>query len=315
MFITIHVLVLALSVPGAALSVPSAAHLRHRQSKQPWWVDGSSLSITSSDMLCALRDAVNQSTSGVLSVSSPAGRPLPHMHTCAVVSSSGVLGLHEHGDAIDSADMVLRFNTAPIVGFEHQVGAKDMMRLVNEKILDEWNHGENVDYLNDNTTYATTCTVCNVGSANTVSPAEFEQRQVTMLQMYPNIELFASDLQLEPSLEGFFDEWYGIQESSAGVTTGGVGMVLALSMCDEVVAYGMAASANDVPSVPYSYWETASTDSDEAAQTQAWHESFAAEKDLWRQLATNPLTEVDASDIAVIPGFGKASCPANGGLI
>lgn len=273
-------------------------------------MDGSSLSVTPTDMLCALRDAVNESTNGVVSMSFPSGRRLPHMGTCAVVGSSGVMKLHQHGQEIDAADMVLRFNAAPVVGFEAQVGSKDTMRLVNERVLDEWIHGENVNLLKEGTIYATSCTVCNVGSAHTVSPAAFEQRQAALLLMYPNIQLFSTDLRLEFSLEHFFEEFYGVLQSNAGVTTGGVGMILALSMCDEVMAYGMAASVNDVPAVPYSYWESAAAGADGTHQTQAWHASFTAEKDLWRQLATNPLTEVDASDVAIIPGFAKANCPA-----
>lgn len=307
---------ITLPVSLLALKPSSTGYLRHRESNDPWWVDGSSLSVTPSDMLCALKDAVAESASGVQSMSFPSGQRLPHVGTCAVVGSSGVMRLHDHGKAIDAADMVLRFNAAPLRGFERHVGTKDTMRLVNERVLDEWIHGENVDLLKEGTIYATSCTVCNVGSAHTVSPAAFEQRQAALLLMYPNIELFSTDLRLESSLEHFFEEFYGVLQSNAGVTTGGVGMILALSMCDEVLVYGMAASVNDVPSVPYSYWESADAP-DGNHQTQAWHASFTAEKDLWRQLATNPLTEVDASDVAIIPGFSKANCPARveGGLV
>eukprot|EP00971_Amphidinium_carterae_P265592 5268823-Amphidinium_carterae.1 len=63
------------------------------------------------------------------------------MHrTCAVVSSSGIMRWHEHGERIDSAQLVLRFNDAPLKGYEHLVGHKDMVRFENmhwaQRVLD-----------------------------------------------------------------------------------------------------------------------------------------------------------------------------------
>jgi len=53
-------------------------------------------------------------------------------HKCSVVSNSGVLGRHKHGKVIDTADMVLRFNDAPLEEYSQFVGTKDDIRIVNE---------------------------------------------------------------------------------------------------------------------------------------------------------------------------------------
>lgn len=261
-----------------------------------------------------LRDAVNKSIEDIRSVSLPAGNHLPHIAgSCAVVSSSGVLRQHNHGIAIDNANLVMRFNDAPIAGWEENVGFRDDFRLVNEKVLDQWfDRDIPSGHPRAGTTYLATCTVCNVGSAHTVSQEAFEQREALLLGRYPSLALFTTNLELEYSLQQFFAKAYKIDESGAGVTTGAVGLVTALSMCDEVVAYGMAAGAHD-DLATYSYWQSGTEGRGKKA-TQEWHASFKVEKELWRHLAKNPLAEVDRTDIAVIPGFGTLErCPSRMG--
>eukprot|EP00971_Amphidinium_carterae_P125217 2480961-Amphidinium_carterae.1 len=51
--------------------------------------------------------------------------------TCAVVSNSGIMKLLSEGDNIDAADMVMRFNTAKLVGYHKIAGRKDNVRFVN----------------------------------------------------------------------------------------------------------------------------------------------------------------------------------------
>jgi hypothetical protein len=57
---------------------------------------------------------------------------MPHMdplrdvvfRSCAVVGSSGILARYEQGAAIDAHDAVMRFNNAPTVGFQKNVGRR-----------------------------------------------------------------------------------------------------------------------------------------------------------------------------------------------
>eukprot|EP00873_Tetraselmis_striata_P012214 jgi/Tetstr1/432478/TSEL_021854.t1 len=52
---------------------------------------------------------------------------------CAVVGNSATLLRHEYGPEIDSHDMVLRMNYAPVAGYERHVGSKATFDMINSK--------------------------------------------------------------------------------------------------------------------------------------------------------------------------------------
>merc|ERR1719198_194432 len=82
-------------------------------------------------------------------------------------------------------------------------------------------------------------------------------------------------------------------------------MVVALSLCDEVVAYGMNDNPNvDPDEVPYHYYQPdrPNIKTSEINQARRWHRSFDAERDLWRRLAINPVEEI-LQDKVVLQGF------------
>jgi len=59
-------------------------------------------------------------------------KPYP---SCAVVSSAGSLLDSNLGRQIDSNDFVIRFNNAPTLGFEKDVGNKTSLRIVNSQVV------------------------------------------------------------------------------------------------------------------------------------------------------------------------------------
>ncbi|KAI3366220.1 hypothetical protein L3Q82_010051 [Scortum barcoo] len=65
--------------------------------------------------------------------------PLPlqesQYQSCAVVMSAGAVLNSSLGWEIDSHDAVLRFNAAPIKGFERDVGTKTTIRIINSQIV------------------------------------------------------------------------------------------------------------------------------------------------------------------------------------
>ncbi|XP_014245125.1 beta-galactoside alpha-2,6-sialyltransferase 2 isoform X2 [Cimex lectularius] len=54
-----------------------------------------------------------------------------HYNNCAIVSNSGAL----NGSNLDSHDLVLRFNHAPTIGYEKDVGRKTTIRILNSQVV------------------------------------------------------------------------------------------------------------------------------------------------------------------------------------
>lgn len=64
--------------------------------------------------------------------------------TCAVVSSSGRLALHKHGEEIDAHDAVIRMNNAPAGGeFKEHVGERTTLRVSNFEVAQNLTYGRN----------------------------------------------------------------------------------------------------------------------------------------------------------------------------
>lgn len=55
--------------------------------------------------------------------------------SCAAVGNSGILLSNEHGELIDSHEVVIRLNNAKIEGFKHNVGSKTSISFINSNIL------------------------------------------------------------------------------------------------------------------------------------------------------------------------------------
>jgi alpha-N-acetyl-neuraminate alpha-2,8-sialyltransferase (sialyltransferase 8B)/alpha-N-acetyl-neuraminate alpha-2,8-sialyltransferase (sialyltransferase 8D) len=259
------------------------------------------------ELMCLFKEYVERDAiSGVRirSLEDYAGPSMPQVKgTCAVVGSSGVLLMHSYGTEIDEAAKVFRFNTAPVEGLEQYVGQKDNHRFVNEKVLDLWSQNVNVSMFSHNVTYTASCTLCKLGTDYRVTPDVYKRRVMATSFAHPNLQLYASDLTLESKVQDFIKRVYKLDDSPAGVTTGAIGMALALSLCDEVKAYGLAATPYD-DVVPYHYWEPSST----IRTTEHHHGSILAEKDLWMRLATNPPEDVGDTGVAVLPGFSSLTC-------
>ena len=215
--------------------------------------------MSADDLLCILSSLANFSvvhwyTRSLLQSELAAA---PH-RTCAVVSNSGILRRLQHGAAIDEADMVIRFNDAPVQGYAKNVGTKDDLRLMNHLFAGEVLHPTEESHfqlpLSTNTTYLT--------FPETEADVELVRR---LMETHPKLRIFAADLGLQARIttliQGIYpSEWFGLGNDGEHwvATTGAAGMVIAMALCEEVKAYGMASSELE-HNFPYHYYDPGRT--------------------------------------------------------
>mmetsp|Transcript_34506 Transcript_34506/g.78770 ORF Transcript_34506/g.78770 Transcript_34506/m.78770 type:complete len:751 (-) Transcript_34506:101-2353(-) len=283
------------------------------------------------DMLCALAGATDILTLHAAEDSAESirfpkeqavhwyGRSLANgslMHgprkTCAVISSSGVLQAHKYGTDIDGADIVIRFNDAPTKGFESNVGRKDVVRLMNNLFASQLLHNRSKVTLEEHITYV----VFPISEQEIADTAKVQR-------MYPNIDIFSADMGLQReatiALRKLYpSSWFQLRQSGSAwmATTGAAGMLIALSVCDEVKAYGMASSTIE-HKYPYHYYDRAFAFQKSHSAMLPWdwhadenffHKTFSAEKDLWKRVSSTSSDEVDSTTISIVQGFNQLQC-------
>mmetsp|Transcript_51118 Transcript_51118/g.94608 ORF Transcript_51118/g.94608 Transcript_51118/m.94608 type:complete len:344 (-) Transcript_51118:35-1066(-) len=216
----------------------------------------------------------------------PAQRVVNRMRNarrCAVVSNSGVLLHHKHGASIDSpeTDLVFRFNDALIGGeLKDHVGERDDVRILNLKLSGFGGPDKKFDhYMSPNTT--------------SEFPV-FVPRRAAALKDPARVA--------DKMLRGTFGNMDGPGRAQ---TTGLQGVVLAMSLCDQVWAYGFPDTPNSVDA-PFHYFGEMKQGS-ASANPEPVHAKVAhLEKRLYSMMAIN--SDVNASDVAVIPGFRSLQC-------
>jgi len=225
---------------------------------------------------------------------------------CAVVSSSGVMLDHEYGKQIDSSDLVFRFNDAEIGGeLQKSVGSRDDVRIINHQsfsnlITQREARTDMTAYLLTRQNPRNTTEIDMVRQISKEHPlvrCSFATRGRKLLEHVPRqmlIDKFATSEEMKKELN-----------TTAVLTTGFKGVMIAMTICDEVYAYGFP----DTPAgehAPFHYYGllkrgTANKNEDPAHALTAEHE-----KALYKMMAMN--TDVDTSDVAVLPGFGSLKC-------
>mmetsp|Transcript_10511 Transcript_10511/g.23880 ORF Transcript_10511/g.23880 Transcript_10511/m.23880 type:complete len:339 (-) Transcript_10511:47-1063(-) len=223
--------------------------------------------------------------------------------TCAVVSNSGVLLRHHYGSEIDASDMVLRFNDAEIGGaLQSFVGSRDDVRMLNHQsvqpLLGKRLPLENatVYLLNRHRASDWLSTVMVKGIA----------RHNPLLHL-----AFGNDTILTTTARRLIVQQYGTtihdkERLSTGVLTSGYqGVFLAMTLCDEVRAYGFPNTPMSGQS-PFHYYG-ALQKGNASVNEEPVHRGIADhEKQLYRRLAMN--SDIDATDVAIIPGFSSLRC-------
>mmetsp|Transcript_22587 Transcript_22587/g.41597 ORF Transcript_22587/g.41597 Transcript_22587/m.41597 type:complete len:317 (+) Transcript_22587:114-1064(+) len=220
---------------------------------------------------------------------------------CAVVSSSGVHLKHSYGPTIDAADLILRFNDAPVGGrWQEYVGSRDDVRIMNRKSFESMlkrippSEAEVIYLLNRHQKGDPVTEVMVDGYSKHYPFLHFSFSNETLLmstgrnlllELYPDFRKRLSSRDLP--------------------TTGFYGVMLMMTICDEVHAFGFPETAGGLES-PFHYYGPLAAGSANTNE-ESVHSLFAPhEKLLYADMALN--ADVNETDVAVLPGFQSLQC-------
>ncbi|XP_070538922.1 beta-galactoside alpha-2,6-sialyltransferase 1-like [Ptychodera flava] len=174
---------------------------------------------------------------------------------CAVVGSSFHLNQSGLGDAIDNHDAVLRFNDAPTVGFEKDVGTKTTFRVMNSRVFEKVCTKELPSCPN------ATLLIWKTGPYNgNLYKWYIQAKSRTLFSKYiawrtafPSQDIFLihpKSLWLEWDTLAFFST---SQVKAVTPSSGFTGIVVLLGVCDTVDVYGYI--GDDIPNYQCHYYD------------------------------------------------------------
>ncbi|XP_037543716.1 beta-galactoside alpha-2,6-sialyltransferase 1-like [Nematolebias whitei] len=277
--------------------------------------------LTGPELLCKLKKKVELTT---LTFdfepfsSLPWATQLPHRQltsdvgpykTCAVVSSAGSLLKSGLGKEIDSHDAVIRFNKAPTIGFEEDVGSKRTVHLFNSKVMAKSKY----KFLSSS--------LFNSGVLVAWDPAPFSSN---LTQWYNHTE-YPIFLQYQKykklhSKQPFYilhprfgwQLWQLIQDNmdepiqKNPPSSGFLGIVLMMSLCEVVHVYEFLPSHRRTNLCHY-YEQLYS----EACTVGSYH-PLMYEKNLVKRMNLGSDREIYMDGRVTLPGFSKINCNTDG---
>mmetsp|Transcript_27890 Transcript_27890/g.64799 ORF Transcript_27890/g.64799 Transcript_27890/m.64799 type:complete len:377 (-) Transcript_27890:83-1213(-) len=237
-----------------------------------------------------------------------------HAGTCAVVSNSGVLLNHTYGADIDAADIVIRFNDAELSDptLAAFVGTHDDIRILNNQIgmalkrgamgMDPPGSPDALYVLQR--FHEDMQNVMALQSGNSTIVADM---LASTRDRHPEAHFVAGSDQVQSVSNEVMHSVFGENihrsfHSERFLTTGFYGVMLAMSLCDKVDAYGFVQSVNSA-SAPYHYYGKMKVGS---ADNKQHHPTYDQEKHFWKMVSRND--DADLSDRTVLPGFRALSC-------
>lgn len=170
--------------------------------------------------------------------------------SCAVVGNSGILLKSEHGELIDSHDLVIRLNNARTNGYQRNVGSKTGLSFVNSNILHLCARREGCfchPYGEDVPMIMYICqavhfldyTICNSShkAPLLITDARFDVLCSRIVKYY-SLKRFVEETGKQP------EEWSKAHdEKMFHYSSGMQAVMLALGICDQVSVFGFGKSA------------------------------------------------------------------------
>mmetsp|Transcript_44280 Transcript_44280/g.99638 ORF Transcript_44280/g.99638 Transcript_44280/m.99638 type:complete len:327 (+) Transcript_44280:74-1054(+) len=213
---------------------------------------------------------------------------LPKAERCAVVSNSGVLLNYKYGREIDAADLVFRFNDAEVGGeFLPFVGERDDIRIVNGEFGKRVSSGRME--VKPGTEYVVLRAL----------PQQMDQVVDAHMQ-HEEAHIVLGNTKLAGSTAGLLWRTFGAEKGMA--TSGFLGVGLAMTLCDEVRAYGFAETPASHRATFHYYGERRAG----AADRNPQHKLAEKEKRFWQMVSLN--ADVNSTDVSMLPGTRKLNC-------
>lgn len=268
-------------------------------------------------LLCQLRDRVNVSmirgSDGPFNTSEwlrylpekSLNETVGRLGRCAVVSSAGSLKSSHLGPEIDSHDAVLRFNGAPVKGFQEDVGQKTTIRLVNSQLVTV----EQQQFLRD--------ALYNTGILIIWDPAPYHA-EIHEWYRKPDYKFFETYKLyrvrhpeqpfyiLNPKMQ--WQLWDIIQENSLEhiqpnpPSSGTLGILIMMTLCDEVDVYEFLPSKRQTDICHY-YQKF----HDRACTMGAYH-PLLFEKNLVKRINQGTDEDIYTHGKVTLPGFRNVHC-------